>query len=119
MRDKPRRVLVNGDNFMGQVDIAVVGREADHRFVEHYDATTKKWKRVPFSYDESFRDRPGPTLVLDGDDAVELYLELHAFFSARGVRNKDESFTAGELAGTRKHLEDLRALLKLRKKEGE
>ena len=98
---------------MGRIEISFVDRAGSVKSVEHYDPTTRKWSRVPI---EEHSEIPGPTIKLNQDDAIALYKKLNEFFSARGVRNKEESFTAGDLRATKYHLEDLRMLLKI--KEG-
>ena len=103
-----RRVYISERDFMGGIGISFIDRAANVRSVEHYDPAAEKWKRVPV---EEHTELPGPTIKLDLDDAHALYQKLHDFFSARGVRNKDESFVAGDLKATKYHLEDLRTLL--------
>jgi len=109
MREQ-RRVYVRERDFMGRVEIALIRREGEKRFIEHYLSKEQLWQITPVEYGAI---DPGPTLILDGNDAIELYRELHKFFTSRGVRNKDESFTEGELTATKKHLADFRFLLKL------
>jgi hypothetical protein len=108
-----RRVYISDCNFMGTIEISLLYRTPDFRGVEHYYPNERKWQRVniPPRADTNI----GPTLTLDIDDAVALYQRLHEFFAARGVRNKDESFTAGDLKATKYHLEDLRKLLEISK----
>lgn len=97
---------------MGTLGIAIIDRGENERLVNWYDPETGKWRRVPLVPNR-------PTITFDIEDAVEVYKELHNFFSSRGYKNKDESFREGELTGTKKHLEDLRHLLKLPpKKDG-
>ena len=105
-----KRVRLGENGFMGELEIALVSRRDNQRFVEHYDPETRKWRLV--EYGDGCKI-PNPTIRFDMEDAVEIYLEMHAFFSSRGIRNKDESFIGGELVGTKRHLSDLRHLLKL------
>jgi len=117
MFDKPRRVYVSERDFMSRVWITFITRTPEGRMVDYYDPSTRQWRREAI---HEHMARQGPTLALDEEDAIDLYQEMHRYFSARGVRNKHESFVEGELAGTKRHLVDLRHLLKLpERKDGE
>ena len=105
-----RRIHVNERDFMGGVSITLIRYVNGKRHIEHWLPGRGIWQITPI---ETGAILPNPTMVLDGDDAIELYKELHQFFSARDVKNKQESFMEGELAGTKKHLADMRYLLKL------
>jgi hypothetical protein len=108
--DKPRRVFVSDRNFMSEVEIALIGRIPEGRFVEYYEPSAGHWRREMMAQGEEIRK---PTLALDAEDAFELYRELQNFFSNKGMKTKQESFIEGELTGTKRHLTDLRHLLKL------
>jgi len=105
-----RRVYVNAPDYARSVQIALITDNGKDTFIDHYESSTRIWRRVPLP-DGCIL--PAPTIEFRYDDAIELYKELHTFFADRGVRNKDESFKDGELAGTKRHLSDLRHLLKL------
>lgn len=105
-----RRVVISEQNFMGSVEISFIRRTGVGKSVEHYDPDKRVWKIVPI---EVGRFDNKPSMSLDFDDAVILYKKLHEFFSVRGVKNKDESFVQGELVATKRHMADLRRLLKL------
>ena len=91
-------------------------------FVDHRGAGHRRHVAKPVEL-EWVEQEPGtiaePTLVLDGFWAEEFLRAFAEALDEKGIRTDKDARIEGNLEATRYHLEDLRTLLKLRKRPNE
>ena len=59
----------------------------------------------------------GPTISINHFDSKEFFSAMQKVMSERGIETESEGMAKGKLEATVHHLEDMRTLLKLKKKE--
>ena len=86
-------------------------------FIEEKNSRTYMAKHVELEMEE-YKDGMifEPTLILHGGIASELLKSLAEELDSKGIKTDKDAKIAGTLDATRYHLEDLRKLLKLRRK---
>ena len=108
-----RRVYVDsGYDYRRTMRIYFVSTSNGTQYIDWYDSSKRVYTRIPAPEGSI---SPNPTFEIQYEDALDLYKELHTYFSKQGIKNEGESFICGELSGTKRHLDDLRHLLKLPK----